>query len=120
MNGELVFNLSAGDPINVGDISGATVNDVQIDDQGVMQLFMSDGRLLTAAGNTKGPKGDKGEPGDAGGFVDGVNLGDTARWDGTQWVVDSALSNTGNGVGILTGTPHPSAALEVSSTTGSS
>ena len=118
VNGELVFNLSAGDPINVGDISGATVNDVQIDDQGVMQLFMSDGRLLTAAGNTKGPKGDKGEPGDAGGFVDGVNLGDTARWDGTQWVVDSALSNTGNGVGILTGTPHPSAALEVSSTTG--
>ena len=40
---------------------GATVNDVQIDDQGVMQIFMSDGRLLTAAGNAKGPKGDKGD-----------------------------------------------------------
>ena len=53
-SGELVLNLSVGDPINVGDITGATVNDVQIDDQGVMQLFMSDGRLLTAAGNAKG------------------------------------------------------------------
>lgn len=74
--------------------------------------------VLQGAIGAKGEKGDKGDPGDAGGFVDGVNLGDTARWDGTQWVVDSALSNTGNGVGVLTRTPHSSAALEVSSTTG--
>ena len=39
---------------------------VPIDGEGVMKLFMTDGRILTAAGNAKGPKGATGDTGEQG------------------------------------------------------
>ena len=70
--GELILSLSAGDPINVGVVvggdgangadgaDGATIQDAEIDENGQLKLYMSDMRLITAAGSARGPAGSDG------------------------------------------------------------
>lgn len=43
--------------------------------------------------------------------------GNTLRWNGTAWVVDSTLTNKGSNVGVGTSSPDNSSALEINSTT---
>ncbi len=50
---------------------------------------------------------------------DGTALGNTMRWNGTAWVADNALFNNGSRIAIGTTSPNTSAALDISSTTGS-
>ena len=64
--GAFSITLSNGEVLELGEITGPTIQDVQIDESGVVKLFMTDGRLLTAAGNAKGPKGDTGDQGPQG------------------------------------------------------
>ena len=52
-------------------------------------------------------------------FPDGSAAGNTPYWNGTSWVTNSSnIYNNGSNVGIGTSSPAPSAALEISSTTG--
>ena len=58
----------------------------------------------------------KGEKGPEGILPEGNEAGNTPYWDGNKWVIDdSNLFNIGEGIGIGTNTPDPSAKLDISS-----
>jgi hypothetical protein len=59
----------------------------------------------------------KGEPGTPGTLAPGTAPGQTARWTGTEWVIDNALTNTGSQIGVNTSAPDTTAALDVNSQT---
>lgn len=69
-----------------------------------------------------GPTGADGVTGPTGndGFLQsGTAAGQTAYWDGTDWIVNHNIYNNGGAVGINTGgAPDASAAFQVNSTTG--
>ncbi len=48
---------------------------------------------------------------------DGTANGNTLRWNGTTWIADNAVTNTGSNVGIGTAAPSSSATLDLTSTT---
>jgi len=48
---------------------------------------------------------------------DGTANGNTLRWNGSAWIADDVLTNTGSNVGIGTATPNTSSTLDLSSTT---
>jgi hypothetical protein len=54
--------------------------------------------------------------GKSGDLPAGNNIGNTLRWNGTSWIADSTLANTGSRIGIGTSIPDNSAALEINST----
>ena len=54
-----------GEPGPIG-ADGAIILEVRVDDTGALTLFMSDGSILTAFGNVKGPPGDQGAVGPTG------------------------------------------------------
>jgi uncharacterized protein (TIGR02145 family) len=65
-----------------------------------------------------GQTGATGPQGLAGFLTPGTNAGNTAYWDGTQWVVNSSnVYNNGGNIGIGTITPENTARLDVSSAT---
>jgi uncharacterized protein (TIGR02145 family) len=76
------------------------------------------------AGNSQpGPKGDKGDVGDQGDagkdglIAAGTAIGNTAYWDGSQWVLNNNfIFNNGENVGINNSLPDPSSILDVKST----
>jgi uncharacterized protein (TIGR02145 family) len=65
--------------------------------------------------STPGPRGPQGNPGI---IANGTATGNTTYWDGSKWVLNSSnIFNNGSNIGIGTATPHPSAKLDVTSTT---
>jgi hypothetical protein len=48
---------------------------------------------------------------------DGTANGNTLRWNGTTWIADDVVTNTGSNVGLGTSTPNASASLDITSTT---
>ena len=70
-----------------------------------------------AAGET-GPTGAQGIQGATGLLPSGAVAGNTAYWNGSQWIVNNSnIFNSGAGVGIGTVNPNTSAKLDVESTT---
>ncbi len=61
-----------------------------------------------------GPTGPAGPTGPTGFLPNGNAPGNTAYWDGSQWVINSNIYNNGGNVGI--GTTNPGAALQVQGT----
>ncbi|MEC8023357.1 MAG: glycine-rich protein, partial [Myxococcota bacterium] len=59
----------------------------------------------------------KGEQGTPGTLAPGTAPGQTARWTGTEWIIDNALTNTGSQIGVNTSAPDTTAALDVNSQT---
>ena len=64
-----------------------------------------------------GAQGAQGEPGPSGMLPEGTAPGQTAYWDGNTWQINSNLSNSSTGVGVMSAQPHPSAVLEAASST---
>jgi hypothetical protein len=65
--------------------------------------------------STPGPRGPQGNPGI---IANGTATGNTTYWDGSKWVLNSSnIFNNGSNIGIGTANPHPSAKLDVTSTT---
>ena len=65
----------------------------------------------------QGIQGVTGVTGSTGFLSDGISVGNTTYWDGTQWVLNNSnIYNNGNNIGIGT-TPDSSAKLEINSTT---
>jgi len=70
----------------------------------------------TGAAGAQGPVGATGPQGPAGALPSGTT-NQTLRHDGTSWVANSLITNTGNNVGIGTNSPSSSAILSLNSTT---
>ncbi|MBL0138244.1 MAG: hypothetical protein IPP86_06900 [Bacteroidetes bacterium] len=49
-------------------------------------------------------------------LTSGISNGNTLRWNGTAWIVDSTLTNKATNLGIGTTNPNASALLDISST----
>jgi hypothetical protein len=70
---------------------------------------------LTGPQGATGPTGPQGATGL---LSNGTIAGNTAYWDGSQWVVNNSnIHNNGAGVGIGTAAPNASAKVEIASTT---
>jgi hypothetical protein len=54
--------------------------------------------------------------GTSGNLPNGTVSGNTLRWNGSAWVADNLLTNTGTNIGIGNTSPDAAAALEISST----
>ena len=70
----------------------------------------------TGATGAQGPVGATGPQGPAGALPSGTT-NQTLRHDGTSWVANSLITNTGNNVGIGTNSPSSSAILSLNSST---
>ena len=70
----------------------------------------------TGATGAQGPVGATGPQGPAGALPSGTT-NQTLRHDGTSWVANSLITNTGTNVGIGTNSPSSSAILSLNSTT---
>jgi uncharacterized protein (TIGR02145 family) len=127
-NDSLKITLSNNTTINAGYVKGpqgvqgpAGTNGISITNTQVindsLKVTLSDGTTITA-GYVKGAKGDTGVQGPAGILPNGTTAGNTAYWNGTQWVVNNSnIHNNGSSIGIGTTTPNASAKLEIASTT---
>jgi hypothetical protein len=89
---------------------GTAVTSASVNDQHQLVVTLSDGSTTTSQSL-------KGAPGEPGTLPDGTAPGQTARWTGTEWVIDSALTNTGTQLGVNAASPAPSAALDLNSQT---
>lgn len=70
----------------------------------------------TGATGAQGPVGATGPQGPAGALPSGT-ANQTLRHDGTSWVANNLITNTGTNVGIGTNSPNSSAILSLNSTT---
>jgi hypothetical protein len=116
--------------------AGNGIASIENNAEGSLTFFFKDGSRYTTGilEGLPGPQGEKGEQGDRGpqgekgeqgergpegpqGFLaPGSSVGNTPYWDGDQWMVGSSnIFNAGEGIGIGTDNPHPSAKLELSS-----
>ena len=96
--------------------NGVGITNTQIQNDS-LRVTLSNNTTINA-GYAKGPKGDTGVKGPAGILPNGTTAGNTAYWNGTQWVVNNSnIHNNGASIGIGTTTPNASAKLEIVSTT---
>ena len=96
--------------------NGISITNTQIQNDS-LRITLSNNTTINA-GYVKGAKGDTGVQGPAGLLPNGTTAGNTAYWNGTQWVVNNSnIHNNGASIGIGTTTPNASAKLEIASTT---
>jgi hypothetical protein len=96
--------------------NGVSITNTQIQNDS-LKITLSNNTTINA-GYVKGAKGDTGVQGPAGLLPNGTTAGNTAFWNGTQWVVNNSnIHNNGASIGIGTTNPNPSAKLEIVSTT---
>jgi hypothetical protein len=96
--------------------NGISITNTQIQNDS-LRITLSNNTTINA-GYVKGAKGDTGVQGPAGILPNGTTAGNTAFWNGTQWVVNNSnIHNNGASIGIGTTNPSASAKLEIASTT---
>jgi uncharacterized protein (TIGR02145 family) len=106
-DGFVVYNTKVGGVAGVGVTEGTLTRG----------FWYYDNDATTVNGGTWRPL-NTGSQGITGLLPNGTIVGNTAFWDGTQWVVDNDnLINNGANVGIGTTNPTSSAKLEIASTT---
>ena len=127
-NDSLRITLSNNTTINAGYVKGAKgdtglagINGISITNAQIqndsLKVSLSNNTTINA-GYVKGAKGDTGVQGPAGLLPNGTTAGNTAYWNGTQWVVNNSnIHNNGSSIGIGTTNPNASAKLEIASTT---
>jgi hypothetical protein len=127
-NDSLRITLSNNTTINAGYVKGtkgdtglAGINGISITNAQIqndsLKVSLSNNTTINA-GYVKGAKGDTGVQGPAGILPNGTTAGNTAYWNGTQWVVNNSnIHNNGSSIGIGTTNPNASAKLEIASTT---
>jgi hypothetical protein len=96
--------------------NGVSITNTQILNDS-LKITLSNNTTINA-GYVKGAKGDTGVQGPQGVLPNGTTSGNTAFWNGTQWVVNNSnIHNNGASIGIGTTNPNASAKLEIASTT---
>ena len=112
------YALYAANSGSGGGVDGQSAYElwVSLGNEGTEGDFLQSLRGEQGLQGPAGPAGPEGPEGPEGVLSKGAAVGNTAYWDGNQWVVSSSnIFNAGAGVGLGTDSPHPSAKLEISS-----